>query len=123
MIQKFVKAKSELLIGGFKDPSFGPVIMFGSGGKYVEVFEDTAIKSAFASDEDIDSLIGSTKISKILHGTRGEKPADIESLKKIIKSAARMLIENGNILEFDINPLIVGEDNKYYAVDIRVKAE
>ena len=123
MIQKFVKAKSELLIGGFKDPSFGPIIMFGSGGKYVEVFEDTAIKSALASGEDIDSLIASTKISKILHGVRGEKALDIEGLKKIIKSSARMLVENENILEFDLNPLIVGEDNKYYAVDIRVKTE
>ncbi len=122
MIQKFVKAKNELLIGGFRDPSFGPMVMFGAGGKYVEVLEDTAIKSAYLSDYDIDSLIASTTIAKILHGVRGETPANIEEIKRIIKSSARMLIENKNIIEFDLNPLIVGEDNKYYAVDVRIKA-
>ncbi len=123
MIQKYVKAKNELIIGGFRDPSFGPVIMFGTGGKYVEFLGDTAIKSAYASDDDIDSLVSSTTIEKILRGVRGETPAEIDDLKKIIKSSARMLIENKNIVEFDLNPLIVGEDNKHYAVDVRVRVE
>lgn len=123
LIQKFVKARNELIIGGFRDPSFGPIILFGTGGKYVEVLGDTAIKSAYLSDDDIDSLIASTTMDKILRGVRGETPAEINSLKKIIKSCARMIIENENILEFDLNPLIVGEDNKFYAVDVRVKAE
>lgn len=122
LIQQFVKTKHELLIGGFRDPSFGPIIMFGAGGKYVEVISDTSIKSAYMCGEDIDSLINKTNIGKILRGVRGETPVNIESLKQIIKSAARMLIENKNIIEFDLNPLIVGEDNKYYAVDVRIKA-
>lgn len=120
LIQKFVKAKNELIIGGFRDPSFGPMIMFGTGGKYVEFLGDTAMKSAYLSDDDIDSLLASTIIEKILRGVRGETPAEIDDLKRIIKSSARMLIENKNIIEFDLNPLIVGDDNKHYAVDIRV---
>ncbi len=121
LVQQFVKPKHELLIGGFCDPSFGPIIMFGSGGKFVEVFNDNAIKSCYLSSEDIVDMINSTNIGKILRGVRGENPADINELKRIIKACAVMMIENKNIAEFDLNPLIVSEDNKYYAVDVRVK--
>jgi len=123
LIQQFVKTKHELLIGGFLDPSFGPIIMFGSGGKYVEVISDTSMKSAFMCGKDIDNMINETVIGKILHGIRGEDPCDMKELKRIILSCARMMIENKNILEFDLNPLIVGEDDKYYAVDVRIRVE
>jgi len=121
LIQPFIKTKHELLIGGFRDPSFGPVIMFGSGGKYVEVVSDTVIKSAYLCDADIDEMINSTTIGTILNGVRGEAPCDINGLKQIIKSAAKMIAENINLLEFDLNPLLVTEDNKFYAVDARIK--
>lgn len=123
LIQPYIKTKHELLIGGFRDPSFGPVVMFGSGGKYVEVISDTVIKSAYLSDTDVDDMINATTIGKILHGVRGEAPCDVESLKKIIKSAAKMIAENKNLIEFDLNPLLVTEDNKFYAVDARIKFE
>lgn len=122
LVQKFIKPKHELLIGGFRDSSFGPVIMFGSGGKYVEIFDDTSIRSCYLCDDDIDEMIFSTKIGKILTGVRGEKEIKTEELKSIIKSCALMLIENHQIKEFDINPLIIGEDDKLYAVDIRIKS-
>lgn len=122
-LQPFIKLKHEVLIGGFRDPSFGPVIMFGTGGKYVEVICDTAIKSAYVSDNDINEMIDSTVIGKILKGVRGEAPCDINKLKEIIKSSAQMLIENKNISEFDLNPLIISQDNSIHAVDIRIKWE
>lgn len=123
LVQQFVKAKHELLIGGFRDPSFGPIIMFGSGGKYVEVFDDVSVKSCYLSDNDIETIISSTNIGKILHGVRGEKSYDIKRLKQIILSCAKMMIENKNIVEFDLNPLIIGENDKFYAVDVRVRVE
>ena len=58
--------------------------MFGSGGKYVEVFQDTCMKSAYLSDEDVEEIITQTKIGKILMGVRGEKSVDLNRLKKII---------------------------------------
>jgi len=122
LIQQFVKTKHELLIGGFRDPSFGPIIMFGSGGKYVEVFDDVKIKSCYLCNEDIDELINQTSIGKILRGVRGESAANFTELKRIIKQCSIMMLENKNVTELDLNPLIVGEDNKFYAVDIRVKA-
>ncbi len=123
LIQPFIKTKHEILIGGFRDPSFGPVIMFGTGGKYVEVVCDTSIKSAYLCEDDIDDMIDSTVIGKILKGVRGERPIDIDNLKNIISSSARMLIENKNITEFDLNPLIVADDDSIHAVDIRIKWE
>ncbi|MBI1939651.1 MAG: acetate--CoA ligase family protein [Ignavibacteriales bacterium] len=121
LIQPYIKTKHEILIGGFRDPSFGPAIMFGTGGKYVEVICDTAIKSAYITENDIDDLINETVIGKILQGIRGEEPCDLTGLKRIIKSCAHMMIENKNISEFDLNPLIVDEENNFYAVDVRVK--
>jgi hypothetical protein len=96
--------------------------MFGTGGKYVEVICDTSIKSAYLTDYDIDDMINSTAIGKILHGVRGEDPVDMEKLKSVIKSSAKMFIENDNIVEFDFNPLIISEHNFIHAVDIRIKA-
>ncbi|PKL84368.1 MAG: acetyl-CoA synthetase [Ignavibacteriae bacterium HGW-Ignavibacteriae-3] len=123
LVQQFVKTKHELLIGGFRDPSFGPIIMFGSGGKYVEVFSDTSMKSAYMCDDDIEEMINDTAIGKILRGVRGEIPCDINELKKIILNCARMMVESGNIAEFDLNPLIIDTGGKYHAVDIRVRVE
>lgn len=123
LIQPFVDIKHEVLIGGFRDPSFGPVLMFGAGGKYVEVLNDTAIKSAYISNHDIEDMFISTTIGKILNGVRGEAPCDIAGLKQIILSCSKMMIENPNIKEFDINPVLIGKDNKNYVADIRLKWE
>ncbi len=123
LIQKYIKPVHEILIGGFRDVSFGPVIMFGLGGKYVEVFDDVAIKSCYLSEEDIDEIIVSTKIGKILKGVRNERCSNLESLKKIIQSCARMMIENASIKEFDINPLIVDEKNDFHVVDVRIRTD
>lgn len=122
LIQPFIQSKYELLIGGFRDASFGPMIMFGSGGKYVEIFQDTCMKSAYMSDEDIDEMIEQTNIGKILKGVRGEKPVDLIFLKKIILSSAQMMLDNPSILEFDINPFIIAKDYSFHAVDVRIKS-
>ncbi|MGE5497676.1 MAG: acetate--CoA ligase family protein [Syntrophothermus sp.] len=120
MIQPFIRVKHEVLLGGFRDPSFGPVIMFGTGGKYVEVYNDTQLRSAYLSGADINEMIRNTRMGRILSGVRGEKASDIKSLQQLIKNAAKMLIENESITEFDINPLVFTEDGKIFAVDIRI---
>lgn len=123
LVQPFIQTKHELLIGGFRDASFGPMIMFGLGGKYVEVFQDTCMKSAYLSEEDVDEMISSTKVGKILKGVRGEKSVDLSFLKKIISSSAQMMLDNPNIAEFDFNPLVVDVNNKFHAVDVRIKIQ
>ncbi len=122
LIQPFIKMKHELLIGGFRDNDFGPMVMFGTGGKYVEVYEDTAMRSAYLTETDIEEMIAETKIGKIIKGVRGEVPVDIVKIKNVIKSVAQMMLDNEQLTESDLNPLIVDENNNLFAVDIRIKA-
>ncbi|MBK7631396.1 MAG: acetate--CoA ligase family protein [Ignavibacteriales bacterium] len=121
LIQPFLKTKFELLVGAFRDPSFGPMLMFGSGGKYVEHLDDTIMRSAYLTDNDIDEMINSTKIGKIIKGVRGEEPADINTIKSVIKNLAQMMLNHKEITEIDLNPLIITSDNKIFAVDVRIK--
>ncbi len=121
LIQPYIHTKFELLVGGFCDPSFGPMVMFGAGGKYVEFIEDTIIRSAYLTDFDIDGMISNTKIGKIIQGVRGEKPAELDKIKNAIKSVAQMMLNHKEIAECDLNPLVVTEDNNIFAVDIRIK--
>jgi len=66
-------------------------------------------------------MINETKIGKIIHGVRGEKSVDIMKVKSAIKSVAQMMLDNKEITECDINPLVVSEDNNIFAVDVRIK--
>jgi len=121
LIQPYIHTKFELLVGGFRDPSFGPMVMFGSGGKYVEYIEDTVIRSAYLTDFDVNEMINNTKIGKIIHGVRGEAPADLDKIKNTIKSVAQMMLNHKEITECDLNPLVVTPDNNIFAVDVRIK--
>jgi acetate---CoA ligase (ADP-forming) len=121
LIQPFIQSKFELLVGGFRDKSFGPMVMFGSGGKYVEFLDDTIIRSAYLTDYDIEKMINNTKIGKIIRGVRGETSADLDKIKSTIKSVAQMMLDFREITECDLNPLVVTDDNNIFAVDIRIK--
>lgn len=121
LVQPFLTTKFELLIGAFRDPSFGPMIMFGSGGKYVEYLDDTVMRSAYLTENDIDEMINSTKIGKIIKGVRGEEPVDIKEIKFVIKNLAQMMVNHTEITEVDLNPLLITADNKIFAVDVRIK--
>jgi acetate---CoA ligase (ADP-forming) len=121
LIQPFLKIKHELLVGGFRDVSFGPMIMFGSGGKYVELLNDTCMKSAYLCEDDINDFINSTKAGAIISGVRGEKEADLYIIKSIIRNSAQMILDYKNILEFDFNPVIITHDNSILTVDARIK--
>ena len=121
LIQPFLSTKFELLVGAFHDPSFGPMIMFGSGGKYVEYIEDTVMRSAYLTDNDIDEMIGSTKIGKIIQGVRGEEPVDMDKIKSTLRHLAQMIVNHKEITEVDLNPLLLTPDNKIFAVDVRIK--
>lgn len=121
LIQPFINAEHEILLGGFSDPSFGPMIMFGSGGKYVEVYKDTCIKSAYLTKKDIDDMIDKTRIGQILNGIRGAKKIKLEKLYSLINSVSLMMLENPYITEFDFNPVLIKNDGSLHLVDVRIK--
>lgn len=75
----------------------------------------------YLSDYDIEEMINNTKIGKIIQGVRGEIPADMNRIKSTIKSVAQMMLDHREIIECDLNPLVVTDDNNIFAVDIRIK--
>jgi len=92
-----------------RDSQFGPVIMFGLGGIFVEVLKDVSFRVAPLATEDIDGMIREIKGYKILTGVRGEKPKDIEAIKEILARLSQIAIDNPEIQEVDLNPVIVHE--------------
>ncbi len=108
----------ELILGSSVDPQFGPVILFGSGGVLVEIFEDSALALPPLNANLAKRLMEKTKIYKALKGVRGKKAVDLNSLSTVLIRFSRLIAENPVIKECDINPLFVGE--KLYALDARI---
>jgi acetate---CoA ligase (ADP-forming) len=120
-ISKMITGGEEVILGIKRDPSFGPVIMFGLGGVYVEVFKDVSFRVAPIDEFIADSMIKQTKSYKILSGVRGKPPRDVESIKECLMRLSELALECPQIKELDINPLIVlDETNGCYVADSRI---
>jgi acetyltransferase len=119
MIQRMVSGGLEVILGGKRDRSFGPVVMFGLGGIYVEAFDDVAFRVAPLSGADAEEMIEEVRGKRLLDGARGKPPMDREILIKALLSLSSMLVENPCITEVDINPLMVLERGAA-ALDARV---
>jgi acyl-CoA synthetase (NDP forming) len=109
LISPMAAPGQECIIGMIRDPQFGPVIMFGLGGIFVEVLKDVSFRVAPLAQEDIDEMIEEIKGYRVLMGIRGEKAKDVDALKDIIAKLSRMAIDNPEITEIDLNPVIVHE--------------
>jgi acetyltransferase len=118
LVQRMLAGGREVILGGKRDPSFGPVVMFGLGGIYVEVFEDVAFRLAPLSLEDAKNMISEVQGSRLLQGVRGEPPADLEAVVEALLALSRLMVECPEIAEVDINPLCVFEQG-LAAVDAR----
>ena len=124
LIQKMVEAGHEVFIGGKYDPEFGPVILFGLGGIFVEALEDVAVRVAPITDKEASEIIEETKGSVLLKGFRGGSVADIEALKGCLVRVSRLLFEHPEIQTLDINPLIVLKEGQgCLVVDGRILLE
>ncbi len=109
-INEMVSEGLEVIVGSSKDPSFGPTIMFGLGGIYVEVLKDVAFRVAPVDREEARNLVGEINAYPLLLGVRGQARKDIESLTDIIYKISRMVNEIRDIVELDINPLKAMDD-------------
>jgi acyl-CoA synthetase (NDP forming) len=109
LISSMVAHGQECIIGMIRDSQFGPVIMFGLGGIFVEVLKDVSFRVAPVADEDIDEMIQEIKGYRILTGIRGETPKDIEAIKNILARISEIAMNNPEIAEIDLNPVIVHE--------------
>lgn len=119
-IQKMIKLEGiELIIGSIVDPQFGPVLLFGAGGIFVEVFKDKALGLPPLNTNLVKHMINKTKISNALEGIRGKKGIDMVFLEKILINFSQMIVENPWIKECDINPLLASADG-IIALDARI---
>jgi len=114
------KKSNEIIVGMTKDPGFGPLLMFGSGGIYVDVFADIHFALAYKfTKNDARKLIESTKIYKLLQGVRGEPSSDIEAILDVLLRLSQLVNDFPEIVELDINPLLSFVKG-YSAVDIKI---
>jgi acyl-CoA synthetase (NDP forming) len=118
MVQEFVQGH-ELIIGIKKDNTFGHVLMVGAGGIYTEILKDVAFRACPITPEDADSMLNELKTIKLLQGVRGQKPAHVALLKKVMVKVSAIPVKNRKITELDINPFIIN-DKTGKAADARI---
>ncbi|MFX1445542.1 MAG: acetate--CoA ligase family protein [Promethearchaeota archaeon] len=121
-VQKMAKKGiAEIIIGGVRDKNFGPVLMFGFGGIFVEIFKDVSYRVCPITKDEAKRMIHSIKAFPLLDGYRGQSKGDIELLIDTILKCCSLLIENHEIVELDLNPVIVFETGKgILVVDARI---
>jgi len=119
LVQEMVPEGYEVIIGATRDKQFGPVVMFGLGGVFVEVLNDVSFRIVPFSSEEALEMIKETKAFKVLKGFRDRKTVDMKVLAKILTQTGNIMIDFPEINEIDINPLIINEKNMV-AVDARI---
>jgi acyl-CoA synthetase (NDP forming) len=118
LVERMIKDGQEVIIGGKEDPTFGKIVMFGLGGIFTELLNDLSIRMVPVSRNDCLEMMMETKGYKVLSGYRGKK-YDLDSIVNVLLKVSRILEENKEIKEMDINPLIVSEAGAV-AVDARI---
>ena len=109
----------ELILGSSLDPQFGPVLLFGSGGQLVEVYQDHALALPPLTTTLAQRMMEQTRIFAALKGTRGRPPIDLVALEQLLVRFSYLISEQRRIKEIDINPLLVSSE-RLLALDARV---
>ena len=121
-VQEMAPPSTEVIVGGLKDPQFGPVVMFGLGGIFVEILKDVTFRIAPINEEEAREMITEVKAYPILEGYRGAPPADIDTIVKILVNTSKLMMDYQEIKELDLNPIMVyGKGAK--TVDARIILE
>ena len=122
IIQEMVKGNREMVCGIATDPQYGPMMMFGLGGVFIEVMKDVTFRIAPLTDVDAKEMIKSVKAYKLLEGARGTKPAQMEQIEETLLRLSQLVHDFKFIDELDINPLLISEKTgEGIAVDGRIK--
>jgi len=121
LVQQMAPKGQEVILGAQRDAQFGPLLMFGLGGIYVEVLRDVAFRLAPLNEVDAQEMIAETAVGKILRGVRGQPPADLPAVVATLRRVGQLVSDFPAIREMDINPLIVGPaEAGAWAVDVRI---
>ncbi|WXG43172.1 MAG: acetate--CoA ligase family protein [Promethearchaeati archaeon SRVP18_Atabeyarchaeia-1] len=109
IVEQLAPPGNEVIVGMAKDPQFGPALMFGLGGIFVEVLKDVSFRIAPLTEYDAREMIQEIKGYPVLTGIRGQKPADVNSLVDIILKVSKLVTEHAEIEQLDLNPIFVYE--------------
>lgn len=101
----------DLMVGAHRDPEFGPVLLFGTGGRYVEIYQDIQRLLIPATEQEILDLIFSTRAGQIIRGARGAPPLDIKHLSAFLKFVADWMVYEPDLVSLDFNPVRLFEDS------------
>jgi acetate---CoA ligase (ADP-forming) len=119
LVQRMVRGGKETIVGVHTDPAFGPLLMFGLGGIYVEALKDVAFRVHPVSDEDAHDMVRSIRGIRLLEGIRGEAPVDLAAVEEVIQRISQLVGDHPEIAELDINPWLAFPDGGV-AVDGRM---
>jgi acetyl coenzyme A synthetase (ADP forming)-like protein len=121
LVQEMVRGGKEVIVGINCDPQFGPLMMFGLGGIYVEALKDVAFRIAPFSRREAEEMIREIRSYSLLRGVRGERPSDTEAIVDTLLRLSQLVTDFPEIMEMDINPLIVFEGRRgVVGVDMRL---
>ena len=124
VLQQQIKNGVELVLGGKRDSRFGPVIMVGIGGIFVEILKDISFKIAPVNAYEAKEMLSELRSQALLNGYRGQMPVDRDAFGYTIQQFSLLLAEHPEIMEMDLNPLIWSDSrNQAIAVDIRAKVK
>ena len=113
LVQQMVKGGTEVIVGVNNDPQFGPTIMFGLGGIFVEILKDVSLRVAPLARDDAMDMIKEIKGFKVLAGARGREKADISAIADVLVKVSHLAMElEDTVAELDINPLLVLPEGK-----------
>jgi acetyltransferase len=107
LVQEMVPKGREVLVGVNRDPQFGPLVVFGLGGIYVEVMKDVAYNLAPVSRQEVAEQVRAIRSYPLLRGVRGEPPADIAAAEEVVLRVSQLVTDFPEIVEMDINPLVI----------------
>lgn len=112
LVQEMVPSSLEVIVGATRDPTFGPVLLFGLGGIFVEVLKDVSFRITPLSKYDAETMLTEIKAAKILDGYRGTPPRDKEAIVDIIMKLAKFMEDQESVTDVDLNPVMVFEAGK-----------
>ncbi|MFO8058819.1 MAG: acetate--CoA ligase family protein [bacterium] len=120
VVQEMVKGRRELVLGLIRDPQFGPCVMFGLGGIYTEILRDVSFRVAPLSERDALEMMDEIRGKKILDAVRGMAAADRQALAESLVALGRIGMDQDEVKEIDVNPMILTGEGRPVAVDALV---
>ncbi len=121
LVQEMVPPGKEVIVGINRDPQFGPMLLLGLGGIYVEVLKDVSLRIAPVARWEAEEMITELRSYPLLRGLRGEKPSDLDAIVDCMLRVSQLAVDFPEIVELDVNPLMVHEEGKgAVAIDMRM---